>query len=424
MGKALLKNSKVYQALVSLNTIIQEECGFSAMEALEKGDIGGSDRIQVLTYVVQYGLSQLLKSKGVETSAIIGHSVGEIAASVVAGCLTPEEGAVIVTRRAKLYAKVKGLGRMALVSLTFPQVCQELGNRRDIIAAIHSSPSSCVISGELAALDEYLSGLKKRNIKTFRVNTDIPFHSPMLEDLVESLAKALASSLSPRPAKVPLYSTSHVDARTDNIRNVDYWTNNMANPVYLHRSVEAALDDGLRIFLEVSTHPIVAQSISETIASRDLESSAIIVTMKRNASADRSILFAICQLYVLGAMVNFRKHLGTSYWSRSVPGTPWLQKPYWKEVETGVMGTATLHDDNKHTLLGQRIDSAGMEERLYTTTLDDKKKPYPLTHSLGGTEIIPAAVYCNTFRGATEVTILDNLQLRVPISMTADHREV
>ena len=174
--------------------------------------------------------------------------------------MTPEEGAVVVTRRAKLYAKVKGLGGMALVHLAFPQICQELGSRRDIVAAIYSSPLSSVISGELAALDEYLSDLKKRNIKTFRVNTDIPFHSPMLEDLVGPLEKALGFSLNPRPAKVPLYSTSYVDARTDDIRNVDYWTNNMVNPVYLHGSVEAALDDGLCIFLEVSTHPIVAQS--------------------------------------------------------------------------------------------------------------------------------------------------------------------
>lgn len=423
MGKELLLNPVFRQAIAPLDPIVQKEVGYSAVKALETGDFEDSDTIQVLTYVVQVGLSQVLKAKGVEPQAVIGHSVGEIAASVVAGCLTPEEGALVVTRRARLYAQVKGLGGMALVNLPFSTVAAELSGRRDIVPAIDSSPSSCVVSGETGPLGEYVESLKARNIKTFQVKTDIAFHCPMLEKLADPLAEALSKSLNPRPPVVPLYSTSNSYPRADSLRNIDYWVNNMISPVWLSSAVNAAVEDGFRVFLEVSTHPIVTHSISETLAERDLDESATIGTMKRHASAETSLQHAIAQLWTKGSPVDFKAQFGRS-WSAAVPGTPWAHKPYWKEVETGPIGEGTQHDVEKHTLLGQRTPLAGTDTVLYTTKLDDKTKPFPGTHPLDGTEIIPAAVYVNTFHHATGATVLSDIMLRVPVSMSSDRREV
>lgn len=422
MGKELLQNPVFQHAVAPLDAIVQKEVGYSAIGSLETGDFEASDMIQVLTYVVQIGLSQVLKSKGIQPQAIIGHSVGEIAASVVAGCLTPEEGALVVTRRARLYAQVKGLGGMALVNLPFAKVSAELSGRRDIVPAIDSSPSSCVVSGETEPLGKYVENLKARGIKTFQVKTDIAFHCPMLEKLADPLAEALSMTLNPRPPVVPLYSTSNSYPRAESLRNIDYWVNNMISPVWLNSAVNAAAEDGFRIFLEVSTHPIVTHSISETLAEKNLDDSATIGTMTRNASAEKSIQHAISQLYTKGSHVNFKAQFGRS-WSPTVPGTVWAHKPYWKEVETGPIG-GTQHDVEKHTLLGQRTPIAGTDTVLYTTMLDDKTKPFPGTHPLDGTEIIPAAVYVNTFHHATGATVLSDIMLRVPVSMSSDRREV
>ncbi|KAH7025581.1 acyl transferase domain-containing protein [Macrophomina phaseolina] len=423
MGKELLENAVFQQAIAPLDEIVQIEVGYSAIEALKTGDFQDSDKIQVLTYVVQVGLSQVLKAKGVEPQAVIGHSVGEIAASVVAGCLTPEEGALVVTRRARLYAQVKGLGGMALVNLPFAKVAAELNGRRDIVPAIDSSPNSCVVSGETAPLAEYVEALKARNIKTFQVKTDIAFHCPMLERLADPLAQALSKSLNPRPPVVPLYSTSNSYPRADSLRNIDYWINNMISPVWLTSAVNAAVEDGFRVFLEVSAHPIVTHSINETLAERDLNDAATIGTMRRNASAEKSIQHAIAQLWIKGSQVNFKAQFGR-HWSSAVPPTPWNQKPYWRVVETGPTGEGLQHDVEKHTLLGQRTPIAGTDAVLYTTKLDDKTKPFPGTHPLDGTEIIPAAVYVNTFHHATGGTVISDIMLKVPVSMSSDKREV
>ncbi|KAF2022913.1 polyketide synthase [Setomelanomma holmii] len=402
MGKDLLSMPTFSDSLSALDDTFREEAGFSVLEALTKAELGGSARIQVLTYAVQIGLANLLKSQGVLPQAIIGHSVGEIAAAVVAGCLTEYEGAIIVARRAKLYERVQGQGAMALITLPLETAAQQLEKRSDIVVAIRASPSTCVVSGTTAAVEQYLKVLEVDGIKFWRVDTDIGFHSPMLEQLVPAMQKSLNGILNPHPASIPLYSTSATNARTTVLREIGYWIRNMVDPVRLVDAVEAAVDDGFRVYLEISTHPIVSHSIADTLTSGAVDQCATFGIMRRNALSERSILYAISHLHTIGAQVDLGSLLGQGPWSTHVPNTPWVHKPYWK-------ATSMVSASNT---------------QIWHTILDDTTKPYPLTHLLEGTEIIPAAVYCNTFEKATGATVLSDLELRVPTPMTADKREL
>jgi 6-methylsalicylic acid synthase len=246
----------------------------------------------------------------------------------------------------------------------------------------------------------------------------------MLEPLVSALQEGLGQDINPQPAVVPIYSTSASDPRTVSLRSISYWTKNMIDPVWLVDAIEAAVDDGFRVFMEVSTHPIVSHSISETLSARSIDESRTFGIMAKDASAERSITKAIAELHTLGAHVDFSALLGPGTWSAKVPATPWVHKPYWKTISMGSGATLQQHDVDTHTVLGCLVEIAGGRTKVWTTTLDDSTKPYPLTHPLDGTEIIPAAVYCNTFQKATGATILDNLELRVPTPMAADKREL
>ena len=104
MGKELLAKEPVFRrAIEKIDHIFLSDAGFSTIEALQSGHFSSSDKIQVLTYAMQIGLAALLRAKGITPDAIIGHSVGEIAAAVASGALTAEDGATIVSRRAMLY---------------------------------------------------------------------------------------------------------------------------------------------------------------------------------------------------------------------------------------------------------------------------------------------------------------------------------
>jgi 6-methylsalicylic acid synthase len=427
MATQLVENPIFHSAVEPLDRIVQAEAGFSPIEAFRRSgsDFDESDRVQILTYVFQIGLVAVIRSEGVSPGAIIGHSVGEIAASVTAGCLTSEEGALIVTRRAKQYAKVKGLGAMFLVNLPFDQVNRELDNQQDVVAAIYSSPLACVISGKVKATETYVEKLKERGIKAIRVATDIAFHSAgMLSPLVQPVMEMLANDIQPRPATIPLYSTSDPDPRSGSLRDAKYWVHNMISPVLLTSAVKASISDGFRLFLEVSSHPIVSHSINETILDEGIEDEefAVIPTVRRRKSPETCVVQAIGTLYTKAATIDFNRPLGRR-WAPGVPGTQWVHKPIWRKVQTGsLLGSNNLtHDVDKHNLLGQLTPVSGTATKttLYTTKLDNDTKPFPGNHPLHGTEIVPAAVLINTFYHATGASTLSNIVLRVPVAISA-----
>ena len=420
MGKELLANESIFRkAIMELDPIVQTESGFSAHQALEKEDFDSSDKVQVLTYVMQIGLAALLKAKGAQPGAIIGHSVGEIAASVVAGALTPAEGAVVVCKRATLYRQVMGNGAMALVNIPFEEMITALEGRLDIGAAIDSSPSSCVVSGSTSAIEEFSKLWEDRGIKVRRVKSDIAFHSPVLNPIAGPLTKLLNKALAPRQPTIPLYSTSTVDPRQDSLRDATYWVRNTLQPVLLTGAVKAAVEDGCRVFLEVSSHPIITHSVNETLMELNLDDTAVLPTLLREKPTRKAILQSLVAMWCNGISVDWNKHFSGAEWADAVPRTIWKHQPFWKSIGTGSANATALHDVDSHTLLGQRIPVMGTKTTVFTTKLDDDTKPFPGNHPLHGTEIIPAAVLFNTFFHATGARTLGDINLHVPVAISA-----
>ncbi|KAH8424394.1 type I polyketide synthase [Aspergillus melleus] len=411
MGKEVLKNEVFLNAIKPLDAIVRNEIGSSPIEWLQLGDFASSDRVQILTFLMQIGISAILQSQGIVPNAVIGHSVGEIAASVVAGALSPEEGTLLVTRRSVLYRQVIGQGAMALVRRPFEQVSRELEGNDKVTVAIDSSPSSCVIAGTKDAVKEIQESYNKQEIENFTVKTDIAFHSPMLDQLANPLSVALRDVIWPKQPSIKLYSTTLSDARSQNPRGVKYWIDNMISPVRLTSAVQAAKEDGFRIFLEVSSHPLVAHSIEETLVDSDAGEHVVIPTLRRDQPAEKSILRAIGRLHCSGVEIDWENQI-SGPWVHGVPTAPWVHRPFWRKPSAAALA---LHNVRGHSLLGQKVSVAGSETVLYTTTLSKDAKPFPGSHPVMGTEIIPAAVLLNSFLQATSGFALQNVNLIAPL---------
>ena len=93
----------------------------------------------------------------------------------------------------------------------------------------------------------------------------------------------------------------------------------MLNPVRLTSAVTAAMEDGHRLFIEVSTHPIVQHSVNETLLESEIDDFAIVGSMRRDGPAQKSVLRSIAELYTKGADLDFDLLSGRS-WSSAVPG--------------------------------------------------------------------------------------------------------
>jgi len=421
MGAELLAKEPVFRETIGdLESTIMLEAGFSAIEALQNKDFETTDKIQVLTYAMQIGLASLLRAKGARPSAVIGHSVGEIAASVVAGALTPSEGALVVCRRSVLYRQVMGKGAMILVNKPFKEISGELKDCSDVTAAIDSSPSSCVVSGTIDAIRDWSQRWEEKGIKVLKVKSDVAFHSPLLDDLAKPLEFSLVDGLLPRTPFVPLYSTMTKDARQQAPRDSEYWVRNMLQPVLLTGAIEAAVEDGYRVFLEVSTHPVITHSVNEKMMDMDIEDYAVIPTLLRNKPTRKALLRSLVTMWSKGVEINWKMIFAGLDWAADVPKTEWKHQPIWKSIGTGSTDSKNqVHDVASHTLLGQCTPVAGKKTTIFTTKLDDNTKPFPGNHPLHGTEIIPAAVLFNTFLHATRAPTLTNVNLRVPVAISA-----
>ncbi|PVH78061.1 KR-domain-containing protein [Cadophora sp. DSE1049] len=311
-----------------------------------------------------------------------------------------------------------GQGAMCLVNLSICETSQLLESQLDIWPAIDSSPSSCVVAGSVAAAKEFSALCEREKIKIFQVNSDVAFHTPLLNHLAEPLLEALRD-ISPKAPTIPLYSTATKDPREQAPRDGCYWLQNTLSPVLLKSAVRAAVDDGYRIFLEVSSHPVISHSANETVMDMDVEEYLVTPTLLRNKPAQLCLAKSLATLWSKGASIDWKAYFSGVEWAKDVPKTKWQHTPYWKKVEAGTGSAHQVHDVDSHTLVGQCIPVAGETKTIFTTKLVESTKPFPGNHPLHGTEIVPAAVLFNTFLTATGAHTLSNIHLRVPVAISA-----
>lgn len=274
--------------------------------AFGNGDFDTGDTGQILIPVMQMALTALLKSKGVYPCAVIGYSVGEIAAAVAAGAITASEGLTIACRCAMLHKKIRGKGAMVIVKSpqvdgisAFEQVTATLQNRKDIGACLDLSPADCVVSGHGDAIKDFCKEWEDRADKLTFLDTDVPFHSPPVRPHEARLRDTLTGiALQPNPSINPVYSTSSENPRSEDLHNSTYWLNNTLYPVRLTTAVKAAAEDGYRTYLEVSPHPVITHFVKTTLSTiLSLEERCLVLpSMIRDKNATEALVQCVARM--------------------------------------------------------------------------------------------------------------------------------
>ena len=165
------------------------------------------DIIQPALFAIQVALAALWRSWGIEPQAVVGHSLGEVAAAYVAGALSLDDAVRVICHRSRLFKRTIGQGAMAAVELSIEEARRVLAGFEDRVSiAVSNSPTSTVLSGDPAALAAILEQLQRRDIFCRMVKVDFASHSPQMEPLRADLLQAL-EGLQPRAESVPIYST-------------------------------------------------------------------------------------------------------------------------------------------------------------------------------------------------------------------------
>ena len=334
MGRQLLAEEPVFAAaLTACSSLLEAHLGWSVRAALTADPpparLSQVEAIQPALFAIQVGLLALYRAWGLSPDAVIGHSMGEIAAAYAAGVLDLAQAAQLLAVRSQLLAQARGHGAMALVELDGAALAPWLAPYGDaVVVALHNSPRACVLSGEPAALAAVLAALDRAGVYQRAVQSDVAFHSPQMDALCGPLVAAVAG-LVPQAGTLPVYSTVDGARRAGTEFDAAYWGRNLRAPVQFAAAVAAAQADGYGVFVEVSAHPVLGPALGQGLAAGG---GGLVVGSLRRGQAERAqLLGSLGALYSAGCELDWRAVAGRAGGWVALPSYPWQRERLWLE---------------------------------------------------------------------------------------------
>ncbi|MCL6285137.1 SDR family NAD(P)-dependent oxidoreductase [Ruegeria sp. 2012CJ41-6] len=288
------------------------------------------DVIQPALVALAIAYAALWQAKGVKPDAVVGHSMGEVAAAAIAGSLDLKSAFRIVVHRSQLMARTSGTGGMALVELDPDAISARLRSYRgELSLAARNGPRNCIISGEISALERALNEFERDGIFCRRVKVDVASHSPQMEPLANELSKDLAN-LVPRHALTPMYSTVQGALIDGTALDNAYWAKNLRQPVLFHDALVQAIGGHDAIVVELGPHPVLLPAIIDT--ARDLASEvASVGTTLRDEPEGTAFLTSLATLWTKGVSVEWDTAASVNRGAVHLPPYPWQKKRHWLE---------------------------------------------------------------------------------------------
>ncbi|MGI5390987.1 type I polyketide synthase [Streptomyces sp. CA-251251] len=435
MGRELAGWSGVFrEALAECEAALEPWVEWSLGEVIGCGDeglLGRVDVVQPVLWAVMVSLARLWASVGVVPSAVVGHSQGEIAAAVVAGGLSLEDGARVVALRSRAILALAGGGGMVSVAAgrgVVEELVGGFGGRLSVAAV--NGPGSTVVSGEPGALEGLLELCGVRGVRARRIPVDYASHSVQVEGVRERVLAELAGVV-PVSSGVPLYSTvagAPVDTAS---MDAGYWFENLRATVRFEEVVRGLLADGRSVFVECSPHPVLAVGVEETAEAAGVDA-VVVGSLRRGEGGEERFLTALAEAWVAGAGVDWSSVVPTGrrvelpayafqherYWLEPAPTTREAvvadteEAAFWNAVERGdlaeLTGTLELESSRELGALLPAL-SSWRTRRRQDTTIDTWRyriewallTGLPATSPLTGTWLVVTPLACELTKWAT-----------------------
>ncbi len=395
MALGLLDRSPCFaQSMQACEEALTEHVDWSLLEVLRgEADAPGLNRIDVVQpalFAVMVSLAELWRACGVQPTAVVGHSQGEIAAACVAGGLSLDDAARVVALRGRALATLAGLGGMLALTLdaaSAEALIEPFGDRVSVAAV--NGPSSTVISGEPVALEELRTSCERAGLRTRAIAVDYAAHSTQVEQVREILLEGCAG-IKPKQSAVRFYSTVTGGTLDTRSLGADYWYRNLRERVRFERATRALVDDGMRIFIEASPHPVLTNDVRETVVAESpdederAEMQAVAIgTLRRDLGDDGRFLHALAEAWVVGLPVDWgvlTRREGTR--RVGLPTYPFQRERHWfgpavsrpagepasaPDLPDEIVAAPALSDESptgsSSSRLGRRLAEARAEER-------------------------------------------------------------
>ncbi|WP_328483768.1 SDR family NAD(P)-dependent oxidoreductase [Streptomyces sp. NBC_00377] len=392
MGLEAMAGSEAFrEELTRIDEAVRRHAGWSVLNVLrapeEFSPLARTEYLQPVLFAVNASLAAAWRALGVIPDAVVGHSLGEIAAAYSAGALTLDEAVTVVTARAHAVVPLVGHGGMIAVELPHPEVGELLApyEGRLFVGAVNSARSTAV-SGDTDALAELRLHLEERGVTVRTLSTPFASHSPLMEPLREELLDRLSGVRGIR-TDTPLYSAVLAEPVPGDGLDAAYWFANLRRPVRFADTVARMLDDGYRYFVELSPHPSLTGAIEATAAEAGVDAVAV-CSLRRQQGGDGVLLRRVGELYAAGHEPD---------WTALFPRGRRLDLPtYAFTRERHWLAPAPAGATGASPLLGTHVEAGDEPGRhLFQSELDlrDNRFAYLTDHRVTGEVWLPGAAF-------------------------------
>jgi acyl transferase domain-containing protein/NADPH:quinone reductase-like Zn-dependent oxidoreductase/aryl carrier-like protein len=424
MGRQLLKDEPVFRRMIRRCDKLIQQLGFwSLWDELtadeSRSRMADTAISQPAIFSLQVALAELWRSWGVEPVAVVGHSVGEVAAAYLCGVFTLEDAVRVIYQRGRCMGFASSDGGMLAAGLTMGEAEDLLAGYGDqvTIAAINS-PTSLTLSGDPRLLDRIADQLQARQVFQRRLHVQYAFHSAQMDPIRTNLLAAL-QGIRPQPGKLPLISTVTGQQVEGTELGPEYWWHNVRDRVRFADATARLTDFEIDMVVELSPHPVLAASVAECFQSRERRVT-VLPSLRRGDDEQVTMLRSAGALFTRGYPLNWNSLAPVPHRHVTLPRYPWQRERLWFETDEC---RRHRHPVGTHPLLGRSTQGPA---RIWEQRLDLGSFPYLADHRVERTVVFPAAGQVElVLAAAAEVAepgpcLIEDLELTAALTLMAE----
>ena len=394
-----------------------------ADDGRETALVNRTDYTQPALFAVEYALTVLLKSWGIAPDALIGHSLGEIAAACVGGALSLDDAMRLAIARGALMHKVPPGGAMAAVWAPDSALRGLIGETAPgVTIAAMNGPLNTVLSGDRDELRRLLQELERRGINCRELRISNGFHSPRTDPILDELEQ-IAGTLTFAPPRLSLVSNV-TGAVMDAAPDAAYWRRHTREAVRFGDGMAAVAALGCQAFLEIGPHPVLLPLAQACVADKG-KSAAWVASLDRQKADGDSSAAMLAALYRAGVEIDWAAVLAESAGKRiALPTYPFERKRHWLDDEPARVPQEPA--ERRHPLAGIKVSGAG-NEHVYEGRYGLRELSYLSDHKVFGQVFLPTTVEVEAITetgrrhlGTRDVVLEQVLHHQ---AMTIDHKQ-
>ncbi|WP_161624968.1 type I polyketide synthase [Streptomyces spectabilis] len=392
MGADLLDGDAVFAAAVArVDALLAPVLGWSVeqeLRAAKPESSAATEIAQPLLFTVQVATVCVLAERGFKPEAVVGHSVGEVAAAWAAGALDLPTACRVIAERSRAQAPTAGLGRMAAIGVGGEQARLLLAPYEGRLeTTAFNSDRDLTVGGPLDALEELGAEAARQGIFFRLLDLDYAFHTSAMDGIGDGLLAALegVEASATDTAFASTVTGGLVDTRK---LGAGYWWDNVRQPVRFASAVRELLAEGCDTFVEVGPHHVLKGYLAR-LCSEVPAQTAVVPTLLRDADGPGSLDTALAHLLAVGADVAWEEWFPRPARVVDLPAYPWQHERHWhgapdwwdERLALGSVG---------HPLLGERVPGP---DPGWECEVEPERVPWAGDHTMSESVVMPGMAF-------------------------------